>query len=67
MTFLAEQKNPIPLFLEQDIVFFDDAVPLIVHMCALSLRTGAFRRQHGVYFTVKHVHKICSPFSLYGK
>jgi hypothetical protein len=44
MTFLAEHNNPIPLFLEHDIPFINDAVPLIVHMCALPLSTGACRR-----------------------
>jgi hypothetical protein len=62
MTFLAEQNNPIPLFLEQDIPLIDNAAPLIVHMCALSLSTGAFRRSHHVYFTVTHFHQLCSPF-----
>jgi len=42
MTFLAQHNYPVPLFLEQDIVFFDDAVPLIVHMSALYQSTGAF-------------------------
>ena len=67
MTFLAEHNYPVPLFLERDIAFFDDAVPLIVHMCALSLSTEAFRRSHGVYFTVTHFHKLRSLFSLYQK
>jgi len=65
MTFLAQHNYPVPLFLEQDIAFFDDAVPLIVHMSALSLSAGAFCRAHHVYFTVTHFHKFCSPFSLY--
>jgi len=56
MTFLVQHNYPVPLFLEQDIAFFDDAVPLIVHMSALSLSTGAFRRAHHVYFTVTHFH-----------
>ena len=67
MTFLAEHNYPVPLFLEQDIAFIDSAVPLIMHVCALSLRTGAFRRSHGIYFTVTHFHNLCSPFSLYQK
>ena len=67
MTFLPQHNYPVPLFLEQDIVFFDDAVPLIVHMSALSLSTGAFRRAHHVYFTVTHFHQLCSPFSIYQK
>ena len=67
MTFFAQHNYPIPLFLEQDIAFFDDAVPLIVHMRTLSLSTGAFCWSHGIYFTVTHFHKVCSPFSLYKK
>jgi len=49
MTFLPQHNYPVPLFLEQDIVFFDDAVPLIVHMSALSLSTGAFRRTSRIF------------------
>jgi len=64
MKFLAQQNNPVPLFLEQDIVFFDEAVPLIVHMSALSLSTGAFRRAHHVYFTVTHFHTFPFPYNL---
>ena len=67
MTLLAEHNNPFPLFLEQYIPFTDDAVPLYVHMSALSRNPGAFRRQHGVHFTVTHFHNFCSPFSLYQK
>jgi hypothetical protein len=62
MTFLAQHNYSIPLFLEQDIVFFDDAVPLIVHMSALSLSTGAFRRAHHIYFTVTHFHPFPIPY-----
>jgi len=62
MTFLAQHNYPVPLFLEQDIVFFDDAVPLIVHMSALSLSTGAFRRAHHVHFTVTHFHTFPFPY-----
>jgi len=36
MTLLAEHNNPFPLFLEQYIPFIDDAVPLNVHISALS-------------------------------
>jgi hypothetical protein len=67
MTFLAQRNYPILLFLEQDIAFFDDDVPIIDHMSALSLSTGDFRRAHDVYFTVTHFHQLCSPFSLYQK
>jgi len=67
VTLLSEHNNPFPLFLEQYIPFTDDAVPLYVHMSALSRYPGAFRRQHGVYFTVTHFHNFCSPFSLYQK
>jgi hypothetical protein len=62
MTFLAQRNYPVPLFLEQDIAFFDDTVPLIVHMSALSVSTGAFRPAHHVCFTVTHFHQLCSPF-----
>jgi hypothetical protein len=64
MTLLAEHNNPFPLFLEQYIPFSDDAVPLNVHISALSQNPGAFRQQHGVYFTVTNFHNFCSPFSL---
>jgi len=67
MTFFAQHNYPIPLFLEQDIAFFDDAVPLIVHMSAMSLSAGAFHQAHDVYLTVTHFHQLCSPFSLYQK
>jgi hypothetical protein len=36
-------------------------------MSALSRNPGAFRLQHGVYFTVTHFNNFCSPFSLYQK
>jgi hypothetical protein len=67
MTFFAQHNYPILLFLEQDIAFFDDTVPLIVHMSALSLGAGACRQAHDIYFTVTHFHQLCSPFSLYKK
>jgi ATP-dependent DNA helicase PIF1 len=60
-------QNITTLFLEQYIPFTDDAVPLNVHMSALFRNPGAFCRQHSVYFTVKHFHNFCSPFSLYQK
>jgi len=63
MTFLAQHNYPVPLFLEQDIVFFDDAVPLIVHISALYQSTGAFRRAHDVYFTVTHFHTFPFPYN----
>jgi len=62
MRFLAQHNYPIPLFLEQDIVFFDNAVLLIVHMSALSLSTGAFRRAHHVHFTVTNFRTFPFPY-----
>ena len=62
MIFLAQHNYPVPLFLEQDMAFCDDAVPLIVHMSALSLSTGAFRRAHHIYFTVTHFHPFPFPY-----
>ena len=62
MKFLAQHNYPVPLFLEQDTAFCDDAVPLIVHMYALSLSTGAFRRAHHIYFTVTHFHPFPFPY-----
>ena len=36
VTSLTEHNNPIPFFLEQDIPFVDDAVPLIrAHVCVV--------------------------------
>jgi len=67
VTLLTQHNNPFPLFLEQYIPFTDDAVPLNVHISALSRNPGAFRRQYGIYFTVTHCHNFCSPFSLYQK
>jgi hypothetical protein len=62
VTLRAEHNDPIPLFLQQYIPCTEDAVPLNVHISALSRNPGAFCRQHGVYFTVTHFHKFCSHF-----
>jgi len=59
----TQHNYPVPLFLEQDIEFFDNAVPLIAHMSALSLSTGAFRRVRHVHFTVTQFHTFPFPYN----